>query len=40
MNAPEQTVILFMDSAPTRGNPEALTILREHNIMVITFRRI
>jgi hypothetical protein len=37
MNAPKQTVILFLDSAPTRENLEARTIFREHNILVITF---
>jgi hypothetical protein len=37
MSAPEQTVILFLDSAPTRGNLEALIIFRERNIMVMAF---
>ena len=37
LNAPNQTVILFVDSAPTRGNLEALAIFRQHNVMVVTF---
>ena len=36
-NKPEQTVILFVDSAPTRGNLDALRIFQQHNVMVITF---
>jgi hypothetical protein len=35
--APDQTVILFVDSAQTRGNLEALEIFRQHNVLVITF---
>ena len=36
-NKPEQTVILFVDSAPTRGNLDALRIFQQHNVIVITF---
>jgi hypothetical protein len=35
--SPDQTVILLVDSAPTRGSLEALWILRQHNAMVIAF---
>ena len=37
MSAPSQTVVLFVDSAPTRSNLDALAIFREHNVRVITF---
>jgi hypothetical protein len=33
-NGPEHTMIMFPDSAPTRRNLEALTIFRQHNIIV------
>ena len=32
-----QVAVLFVDSAPTRGNVQALEIFRQHNVLVITF---
>ena len=37
MGAPNQAVKLFVDSAPTRGNLEALAVFQQHNVLVITF---
>jgi hypothetical protein len=36
MGAVHQTAILFVDSASTRGNLQALAVLREHNVLVFT----